>query len=85
MSQYLKKMLNREITFHVERIIKRLLLSVKGLIQVNAKFRVEKIMYTFLSHTKHPFEEHKEWCIKTIVLQYSKNGRIESLYLPKGN
>ena len=85
MSQYLKKMLNREITFHVERIIKRLLLSVKGLIQVNAKFRVEKIMYTFLPHTKHPFEEHKGWCIKTIVLQYSKNGRIESLYLPKGN
>ena len=46
---------------------KIVLLQVKGLIQIIVKLRAEKSLCTFLSSTKHPFEEHGMLRIKTIV------------------
>ena len=60
-----------------------MLLQVKGLIQIIVMFTNEKKLCTFLSSTKHPFEEHEILCTEYCV-QYSKKERIESLCFPEG-
>ena len=41
-----------------------MLLQVKGLIQINVKFRTEKKLCTFLLSTRHPFQRHEILGIK---------------------
>ena len=62
-----KEKFNGETIFHLKRI-KVVLLHVKGLIKTIAKFKAEKILLTFVSQTKHPFEGHKILYTKTMVL-----------------
>ena len=48
------------------------LLQAKVLIQFRVKFRLEKILCTFLSFTRYPFERHKMLRTETMVQQYYK-------------
>ena len=74
----LKKMFNGEIIFQFEKETgKIVLLQMKGLIQIIAKFRTEKISLhaRFSSSTKHSFEGHEILC--TMCSNTLKSNKLE--------
>ena len=76
-----KKMFKGEIIFHLKRILKRLLLQLKGLIQIIVKFKAEKnFAHISIIH------QTSFWRVQNIVHQnncVAKLERIENLYFPK--
>ena len=56
---------------------------MKDLIKVIIKFNVEKVLGTFVSYTKDPFEGCKISFTKMILYPNSKKQEIESLYFPE--
>ena len=68
----------KNISFNkdTEKVV--LLLWKKGLIQLIAMFRAEKLVSTLLSCTKYPFKGHKILCTKTISYAHFKMERLIS-------